>query len=120
MRFFRFQRRYHELHAGEERKNRTNRRPDSSLATVLRKEQILGSFLWVGHARNSTVDRSQSGGKHLILSIIYILVLALPGAFGAVPANPQSRSDGVKLAEVLTKGSWVYLNNVGPPDHPIA
>ena len=56
----------------------------------------------------------------MITSIAYILVLALPGAFGAVPANPQSQSDGVKLAEILTKGSWEYLTNAGTPDHPIA
>ena len=40
--------------------------------------------------------------------------------FGAIRANPQSGSDRVKLAEVLTKGSWEYLTNAGTPDHPIA
>ncbi|HEX3145600.1 MAG TPA: hypothetical protein VHQ64_16625, partial [Pyrinomonadaceae bacterium] len=58
--------------------------------------------------------------QHLITSIAYILLLALPAAFGALPANPQSGSDGITLAEALTKGSWEHLTNVGPPNHRIA
>src|SRR5262245_23834595 len=76
----------------------------------------------VRHASHSTVDRSQSGGNHLITSITYMLVLALADVFGSVPINPQSgspRSDGVNLAEILTTGSWEYRSYLGTPAHPI-
>jgi hypothetical protein len=49
-----------------------------------------------------------------------ILLLVLPGALAAVPANPQAGSDSIKLADVLTKGSWEYKNNAGTPTRPIA
>ena len=56
----------------------------------------------------------------MITSMAYILLLALSGALGTVPAKPQSGSDGVKLADILTKGSWGHVTSVGPPNHSIA
>jgi hypothetical protein len=54
----------------------------------------------------------------MITSMAYILLLALPGALDT--ANPAAGSEGVKLADVLTKGSWECDANAGTPDHPIA
>ncbi len=50
----------------------------------------------------------------MITSTTYILLLVLPGALGTVPANPQSGSDSVKLADILTKGSWAHVVPLGP------
>jgi hypothetical protein len=49
-----------------------------------------------------------------------ILILILTGVLGTVPADPPAGSEGVKLEDILTNGSWKYENNAGTPDHPIA